>query len=82
MTKNNGMAEQSFFGDVIAGYSRAQALEDGVLIDVSDTAREAGFKFPVAITQAVWDRYIIPSELDANYGQDERGRLWDTLWML
>ena len=27
---------------------RAQALEDGVLVDVSETAREAGFRFPVA----------------------------------
>jgi len=31
------------FGDVIYAYPRAQAIEDGVLVDVSETARKAGF---------------------------------------
>lgn len=31
-----------FFGDVIHVYTRAEALEDGVLVDVSEMAREAG----------------------------------------
>jgi hypothetical protein len=39
----------------IRSYSRAEAIEDGVLIDVSSTAREVGFRFPVAFTRAVWD---------------------------
>jgi hypothetical protein len=29
-------------------------LDPAVLIDVSVTAREAGFKYPVALTAAVW----------------------------
>lgn len=29
--------------DLIHSYSRAQAIADGELIDVTDTAREAGF---------------------------------------
>ena len=36
------------FDPVIFAYTRAQAIEDGILVDVSDTAREAGFKIPVA----------------------------------
>ena len=40
--------------DLIHSYSRAQAIEDGVLVDVSETAREAGFTVPVAITRAAW----------------------------
>ena len=40
--------------EIIYVYTRAQALEDGVLIDVSDTAREAGFKCPVALTSAAY----------------------------
>src|SRR5690606_22501667 len=32
--------------DIIFAYTRAQAIADGVLIDVSNTAREAGIKFP------------------------------------
>ena len=40
---------ESIFGDVISTYTRAQALEDGVLIDPGTMAAEAGFKWPVAI---------------------------------
>ena len=65
--------------DVIHSYSRAQALEDGVLVDVSETAREAGLKFPVALTRAVWDCYCeVPEGVAC---QDVQGRLWDIIWM-
>jgi hypothetical protein len=41
----------------IHSYSRAQAIADGVLVDV--TAKEAGFKYqPVALTRAVFDLYV------------------------
>ena len=39
---------------IFSTYSRAQAIEDGILVDVSDTAREAGFTIPVALTRTVW----------------------------
>jgi hypothetical protein len=68
------------FGEPIYTYTRAQAIEDGVLVDVSETAREAGLKYPVAMTRAVWCDYVeIPEGVK---GQDEKGRLWDILWML
>lgn len=67
------------FGEVIYGYSRGQAIEDGELVDVSDTAREAGFRFPVALTRAVWNAYVeVPRGVRL---QDEAGRLWDILSM-
>lgn len=31
-----------FFGEPISSYSRKRAVEDGVLIDVSETAKKAG----------------------------------------
>lgn len=65
--------------DIISSYSRANAIEDGELVDVSATAKEAGFKFPVALTRAVWDQYV---ETHGLPGQDEAGRLWDVLFML
>lgn len=40
--------------EVVSTYTRAQALEDGVLVDLSSLAREAGFRWPLAVTQAVW----------------------------
>lgn len=65
---------------IIYAYSRAQAIEDGVLIDVSDMAREAGFTRAVALTRAVWESFVrVPERVS---GQDEKGRLWDVLWML
>jgi hypothetical protein len=38
--------------DLIHRYTRANALHDGVLIGVSETAREAGIRRPVALTAA------------------------------
>jgi hypothetical protein len=45
----------SIFGDVICSYSRAQAIEDEVLFDITDEAKEAGFKIPTAMTAGVYD---------------------------
>jgi len=67
------------FGPAIHTYSRAEALDDGVLVDVSGTARAAGIRFPVALTRTVWDAYVEPQGIA---GQDVAGRLWDVLWML
>ncbi len=68
------------FDPVIFAYTRAQAIEDGILVDVSETAREAGFNIPVAVTRTVWDRIIALPEGYRGF-QDEAGRLWDVLWM-
>lgn len=66
--------------NVIYIYTRRQAIEDGVLVDAGEMAKEAGFKFPVAITAAVWGKYIsVPEGVE---GQDLQGRLWDVLYML
>ena len=42
-------AAESIFGDVIYSYTRAQVIEDGVLVDAGPIAKEVGFKL-----------YIIP----------------------
>ena len=47
---------------LIISYTRKQAIADGILIDITETAIEAGFKFHVAVTHAVWNQYIVPSE--------------------
>ena len=73
-----------FFGGMIYAYSRAQAIEDGELVDVSDIAKRSGFKIPVAVTRAVWDQYIewTDTDNDRQTIQDKSGRLCDVLWML
>ena len=68
------------FAPVIDAYTRAQAIEDGNLVDVSKTAREAGFTIPVAVTRTVWNRLVAVPDGYLGF-QDEAGRLWDVLWM-
>jgi len=80
MEQKNTMHE--VFGEVIYSYTRAQAIEDGVLIDVTRMAQEAGFKFPVAVTASVWHEYIIPNDELVSLGQSYEGRLWDVIFML
>jgi len=65
--------------NIIFAYTRAQAIADGVLVDVTKTAKEAGFKVSVAMTDTVNAEYVqVPAGVE---GQDEEGRLWDILWM-
>ncbi len=70
-------------GEVISTYTRAQALEDGVLIDAGSLAQEAGYRWPVALTTAAWEDCVAWSEADnaRQVHQDEAGRLWDVLYM-
>lgn len=65
---------------VIDAYSRKEALEDGVLWDVSTMASEAGFRFPVALTHAVREQCVTVPQ--GAIGQDESSRLWDILFLL
>lgn len=70
--------------DVVSSYSRLQALADGVLVDVSTLAREAGFRVPVAMTDAAWADCVSWCDADAvrgAEGQSEAGRLWDVVYM-
>jgi hypothetical protein len=68
------------FGPVVYSYTRAQAVADGVQVEVSKVAQEAGIRFPVFLTRTVYDAYVtVPPGVTA---QDEAGRLWDIVWML
>ena len=68
------------FGPVIYAYTRAQAVADGLQVEVTKTAQEAGIRFPVFLTRAVYDAYVtVPPDVA---GQDEAGRSWDILTML
>ena len=77
---------KEIFGEPISVYTRAQAIEDGQLIDVSTVAREAGIVWPVAMTSAAWSdcvEWTDETEARKGYtGQSESGRLWDVCWML
>jgi hypothetical protein len=82
--------------DIIDSYTRRQAIEDGVLVQLSGPGyqgdqwipamvAEAGFRYPVAMTRTAFCRHVSPLEGDNEKlapCQDIRGRLWDVLWML
>lgn len=74
------MNENHPFGEIVYAYTRAQAVADGFQVEVTKTAQEAGIRFPVFLTRAVYDAYVtVPPGVT---GQDEAGRLWDVVWML
>lgn len=68
--------------ECIYSYTREQAIADGVLVDVSDLARESGFTVPVAVTQGLYEGTFNPTEEEKSLGQSASGRLWDALFML
>ena len=68
--------------DFVYTYSRKQAIEDGVLVDITPMAKEAGFKVPVAITSSFYNGYIVPTDDEKDFGQSIEGRLWDMLMIL
>jgi hypothetical protein len=84
------MTPENFWADaeVISTYSRAQAIEDGVLVDLcqagdfAKSVKEAGFKFPIACTTEVFAECIGLTKAAEKAGNDINGRLWDVLWML
>ena len=67
--------------ETIYSYTAEQALEDAVLVEVdAELSKEAGYRWPVRITQGVASR-VTPSEVEERQGQSIEGRLWDVLWM-
>lgn len=66
--------------EVISSYTRAQAIADGAMFDVSMAAEEAGFRFPVSVTSAAWAEAVTWDSENGGF-QDETGRLWDVLTM-
>jgi hypothetical protein len=75
------MSNTNEFGPIIFSYSRAQAIADGVLIDVSKTASEAGWKWNTCVTSAVWAMIEPSEEVKVRFGCDTDGRLWDVVYM-
>src|SRR5271154_3663595 len=83
--------------EVISAYSRAQAIADGTLIDLTDAKDRDGrrlspFKWPVVMTATAFGETIaaggqwVPGTdgdevLELPGCQDFAGRVWDVFWM-
>ena len=74
-----------YFGEPISVYTRQQAIDDGVLVDVTKWAKEAGFTLPAVVTQAVWEDCCNWTDEDdrnsRHTGQSTAGRAWDVLFL-
>lgn len=68
--------------ELVYSYSRAQAIADGVLIDVTAQAREAGFKLHTVVTDNLYHRHIVPPAGLEGEGQSIPGRLHDVFFVL
>jgi hypothetical protein len=86
---------EDVFGPPIASYSRKQAIEDGVLVDLTADGEtkqlclEAGFKLPVAMTATAFHDTVLAGTTETPEGefvfpgsQSCKGRLWDVLMVL
>ena len=56
------MISDGFWGEPLFGYTRADALRDGVLLDITETARLcARLEVPTAVTAGLW-KALAPGE--------------------
>lgn len=85
--KTGGVIDHPILGptELISAYTRQEAIADGVLIDCTEDFfdelnRNAGVIFDVAMTRAVFERYIDVREAFPG-SQDMKGRYWDLLFM-
>jgi hypothetical protein len=76
----------SLFDDaeIISMYTRAQAIDDGILVDMTQEpfgalAKEAGLKWPIAMTATAYQNFVAVSETKGHASQDINGRWWDVL---
>lgn len=81
-----GDSLESIFGPPIFTYTRRQAIEDGVLVDLMQPeliglVKEAGFKYELAMTIGAFSETVCEVGQPLPPGQDINGRLWDVLWL-
>jgi hypothetical protein len=65
--------------NIISRYTRANAIDDGVLVDVTEQAKETGIRVPTVITSHL--HCVLEDIPKTSTGQDYCGRLHDVLWM-
>lgn len=79
----NQALTSSLFADaeIISQYSRAQAIEDGFLVDISENEIcQQHYKYPIALTRSVWD-ILQKAVSNKKFLNDWSGILHDLLFM-
>jgi hypothetical protein len=72
--------------ELIHSYTRRQAIADGVLVDMEQDElgqlrREAGVKWPIAMTATAFSQYVELTPAAVKAGNDMKGLWWDILTM-
>lgn len=78
MSENKEMFDE----EPVYSYTRFQALEDGVLVDLNQyiPVMQSGYRYPIACTAAVF-AIIDRACKNKKYHNDYSGVVWDILWM-
>jgi hypothetical protein len=76
---------ENIFADceIISRYTRADAIQDGTLIDITANFLEIShqlYKYPVACTASVW-AIVEAAVASKKHCNDFAGVIWDLLWM-
>ncbi len=73
----NDNPEQKALDPAYTG-SRADAIANDEIFDIGDMSRQVGFRWPVALTKAVWDNCVVWSDEDSKrqIPQTEYSRLY------
>ena len=71
-----------FDEEPVHSYTRFQALQDGVLIDLNQyiPVMQSGYRYPIACTAAVF-AIIDRACKNKKFHNDYSGVVWDILWM-
>jgi hypothetical protein len=64
---------------IVSNRSRAQALADGLLVDISGFAKEAFFRCPMAVSDSLFYNYLSPHYGLLSKGQSLTARIQATL---
>ncbi|MBI4573009.1 MAG: hypothetical protein HY713_06945, partial [candidate division NC10 bacterium] len=79
MLQTIGAEAQAFYAGILDTCDLGPEPPPPLVEAPPSVTREAGIRYPVFLTRAVWERYVkVPVGVIA---QDETGRLWDILWM-
>lgn len=70
------------FGPIVHSYTRADAIADGVLVNLTAAYPEESrlYRYPVACTAAVWS-LVVQAVTSRRHNNDEAGVVWDIMYM-
>ena len=70
------------FGPIVHSYTRADAIADGVLVDLTASYPEECrlYRYPVACSAAVWS-LVDQAVTNRRHYNDQAGVVWDILYM-